>query len=213
MGSRHGRQARQGLKRRSLPYPLSIRQQPPPQFPIQCKRPLHHHPSKLLTLHAFNLCVLCVLCAILFPPPAMNPRQARQGSGFDYFRRKSASTVHYPILACRSSRSRSKSSVSTFARPAPKRLLAPAAMAYFQSVTSIGWVDILGDFLDGLDTLEHLKRPAGCAFGFVSSSFGFHFVWWRLGSRPAPDHHHQSGTPGPNFGVRLTVPPPLKPLQ
>jgi hypothetical protein len=67
-----------------------------------------------------------------------------------------------------------------------------AAMTFFQSITSIGWVDILGDFLDGLDALEHLKHPADCAFGFVSSSFGFHFVWWSLGSRPAPDHHHQS---------------------
>ena len=166
-----------------------------------------HDPRNLIILHAGNLCVLCVLCvlcAILFPRPAMDPREARQGSGFNYFRRKSAPTVPYPILACRSSRSRSKSSVSTFARRAPKRLLAPAAMAYFQSVTSIGWVDILADFLDRLDTLEHLKRPAGCAFGFVSSSFGFHFVWWRLGSRPAPDHYHQSGTPGPNFGVPVS---------
>ena len=201
------RQSRQSLERRSLIHPIII------QFLLHGKRPLPNDPRNLIILHAGNLCVLCALCAILVPRLAMDPRQARPGSGFDYFRRKSSPAVHYPILACRSSRSRSKSSVSTFARRAPKRLLAPAAMAYFQSVTSIGWVDILADFLDRLDTLEHLKRPAGCAFGFVSSSFGFHFVWVRLGSRPAPDHHHQSGTPGPNFGVRLTVPPPLKPLQ
>jgi uncharacterized protein (DUF4415 family) len=37
----------------------------------------------------------------------------------------------------------------------------------------------------------------------VSSSFCFHFAWFSLGSRPAPDHHNQSLTPGPNFGVRL----------
>ncbi len=66
-------------------------------------------------------------------------------------------------------------------------------------------VEILGDFLDGLDALERLKCPAGCAFGFVSSSLGFYFVWLRLGSSPAPDHHHQSRTPRPNFGVRLSV--------
>ena len=45
-----------------------------------------------------------------------------------------------PILACSSSRWRSKSSVSTFARPSPKTLVAPAAMAFFQSVTCIGWM-------------------------------------------------------------------------
>ena len=61
-------------------------------------------------------------------------------SGFDFFRRKSTSTVHCPILACRSSRWRSKSSVSTGTRPAPKTLLAPVAMAFFQSATSIGWM-------------------------------------------------------------------------
>ena len=54
-----------------------------------------------------------------------------------------------------------------------------------------------------LDALERLKRHAGFEFGFLSSSFGFHFGWFRLGSRPVPDHHHQRLTPGSNFGVRL----------
>ena len=64
-------------------------------------------------------------------------------------------------------------------------------------------VEFLGDLLDGLDALERFERDAGFKFGFVSSSFCFHFVWFRLGSRPAPDHHNPSLTPGPNFGVRL----------
>jgi len=51
---------------------------------------------------------------------------------------------------------------------------------------------LLADFLGGLDALERLKRHAGFAFGFVPSSFGSPFVRLRLGSRPAPDHHHQS---------------------
>jgi hypothetical protein len=34
----------------------------------------------------------------------------------------------------------------------------------------------------------------------------FHFVWFSLGSRPAPDHHNPSLTPGPDFGVRLKAP-------
>ena len=153
MDPRQGRQTRQGLERRSLIHPSII------QFLLNGKRPLPHDPRNLIILHAGNLCVLCALCAILFPRPAMDPREARQGSGFNFFRRKSAPTVHYPILACRSSRSLSKSSVSTFARRAPKRLLAPAAMAYFQSVTSIGWVDILGDFLDAYKGTGHLSHP------------------------------------------------------
>ena len=66
-------------------------------------------------------------------------------------------------------------------------------------------VEILGDLLDGLDALERLKSHAGLEFGFVSSSFCFHFVWFSLDSRPAPDHHNPSLTPGPNFGVRLTA--------
>ncbi len=40
-------------------------------------------------------------------------------------------------------------------------------------------------------------------FGFVSSSFFFHFVWFRLSSRPTSDHYNQSLTFGLNFGVRL----------
>ena len=74
-------------------------------------------------------------------------------------------------------------------------------------------VEILGDFLDGLDALERLKRHAGFTIGFVSSSFGFHFGWFRLGSRPAPDHHNQRLTPGPNFGVRLSLAPPCTALH
>ena len=35
----------------------------------QGKRPLLQHPDNLLILHAFNLCVLGVLGAILFPAP------------------------------------------------------------------------------------------------------------------------------------------------
>jgi hypothetical protein len=57
--------------------------------------------------------------------------------------------------------------------------------------------------LDGLDALERFKRHAGLEFGFVFSSFCFHFVWFRLGSNPAPDRHNPSLTLGPNFGVRL----------
>jgi hypothetical protein len=37
----------------------------------------------------------------------------------------------------------------------------------------------------------------------VSSSFCFHFVWFRFGSIPAPGHHNHSLAPGPIFGVRL----------
>ncbi len=66
-------------------------------------------------------------------------------------------------------------------------------------------VEIFGDLLDGLDALERFKRHVGLEFGFVSSSFCFHFVWFRLGSSPAPDHHNHSLAPGPIFGVRLTT--------
>jgi len=38
----------------------------------------------------------------------------------------------------------------------------------------------------------------------VSSSFCFHFVWFRFGAMPAPDHHNHSLALGPIFGVRLT---------
>ena len=63
MGSRQGRQARQGLERRSLPYPLII------HFLVQGKRNLHHDPCNLLILLAFDLSVLSVLGANLFPDP------------------------------------------------------------------------------------------------------------------------------------------------
>ena len=65
-------------------------------------------------------------------------------------------------------------------------------------------VKILGDLLDGLNALERLKRHAGFEFGVVSSSFYFHFVWFRLDQSPASDHQNHSLAPGPNFGVRLS---------
>ena len=71
MGSR---QERQGLKRRSPIRPLIIHSL------IQGKPPLHHAPYNPIILHALNLCVLCVLCANLFPSPEIGSRQARQGS-------------------------------------------------------------------------------------------------------------------------------------
>ncbi|TAG08016.1 MAG: hypothetical protein EAZ42_11985 [Verrucomicrobia bacterium] len=37
-------------------------------------------------------------------------------------------------------------------------------------------VEFLGNFMDGFDALERFKRNAGLKFGFVSSSFCFHFV-------------------------------------
>jgi hypothetical protein len=39
----------------------------------------------------------------------------------------------------------------------------------------------------------------------VSSSFCFHFVWFRFGAMSAPDHHNHSLALGPIFGVRLTA--------
>jgi hypothetical protein len=37
------------------------------------------------------------------------------------------------------------------------------------------------NLLDGSDALERFERHAGFEFGFVSSSFCFHFVWFRFG--------------------------------
>ena len=72
MDPRQGRRSHQGLERRSLIHPSII------QFLLNGKRPLPHDPRNLIILHAFNLCVLCVLCAILFPRPPMGSRQERQ---------------------------------------------------------------------------------------------------------------------------------------
>ena len=47
-------------------------------------------------------------------------------------------------------------------------------------------VEFLGDLLDGLDALERYERYAGLEFWFVSSSFCFHYVWFRFGLMPAP---------------------------
>ena len=63
MGSLQERQARQGSERQSLICPLII------QFRIPGKPTFPHDPYNLLILHAFNLGVLCVLGAILFPAP------------------------------------------------------------------------------------------------------------------------------------------------
>lgn len=64
-------------------------------------------------------------------------------------------------------------------------------------------VEFLGDLLNGFDALERFERYAGLEFWFVSSSFCFHFVWFRFGLMPTPGHHNHSLAPGPIFGVRL----------
>ena len=47
-------------------------------FLVQAKRPLHHHLRDLILLLAFDLGVLGVLGASLFPRPEMGSRQGRQ---------------------------------------------------------------------------------------------------------------------------------------
>jgi hypothetical protein len=64
-------------------------------------------------------------------------------------------------------------------------------------------VELLGDLLYGLDALDRFKRDAGFEFWFVYSSFGFHFVWFRL--RPATGHHNHSFAPGPISRFCLTL--------
>jgi hypothetical protein len=65
-------------------------------------------------------------------------------------------------------------------------------------------VVFLGDFLDGFDALDRLKRHAGLEFGVVSSAFAFHFfcVFW-FGLQSALTHHNHSLASGPIFGVLL----------
>ena len=76
MGSRQGRQARQGLERRSLISPFII------QFLIQGKRPLPHDPRNLIILHAFNLGVLGVLGASRFShPKGVRAKDAKLAKG------------------------------------------------------------------------------------------------------------------------------------
>lgn len=64
-------------------------------------------------------------------------------------------------------------------------------------------VELFGDLLEGLNVLERFKSYAGFEFGIESSSFCLHFVCFRLGSAPGPDHHNPGLAPGPIFGVRL----------
>jgi len=64
-------------------------------------------------------------------------------------------------------------------------------------------VKLLANLLDGFDALERFECYAGLEFGFVSSSFCFHLVWFRFGLIPAPCHHNHSLAIGPIFGVHL----------
>lgn len=61
----------------------------------------------------------------------------------------------------------------------------------------------MGNPLNGLDALERFKHDAGFEFGFVSSTFGFPFVGFSVGSTPAAHHTDHGSTTGPIFAIDL----------
>ena len=65
-------------------------------------------------------------------------------------------------------------------------------------------IELLGNLLDGFDSFDRLKGNPYFECGFVSSSFGFHQADFGLGFIPQ-NRLFYSLTPGPDFGVHLTV--------
>ncbi len=92
MGSRKGRKGRKGLEGGRFfkavkvindpPLDHPVPQQPRPQLLVQGKRPLYPDPGNLILLDAFDLCVLCALCASLFPGPKwVRAKDAKDAKG------------------------------------------------------------------------------------------------------------------------------------